>query len=74
MTIIVVGPQFGDEGKGKITDFLAERDEKLKPLLEKLLPEQKKVLQNPQQYIGKAVQKTELICEYWKQKIVAGKR
>ncbi len=45
---------------------LALQQPGLKPIVEKLSPEQKRILENPKEYLGKAVQKTELVCNHWK--------
>lgn len=45
---------------------LAEQDPQLQSFVKKLSPQQKTVLQNPERYIGKAVEKTELVCAHWK--------
>jgi hypothetical protein len=48
---------------------IAEQKEMLKPFIEKFSIEQKTILKNPEKYVGKAIEKTELICEYWKTKL-----
>lgn len=48
---------------------LAEQNASLTWFLKKLLPYQRTILQNPREYVGKAVEKTELICAYWKKEL-----
>ncbi len=45
---------------------LAEQDSSLQLFVKRLSPQQKLILQNPEQYIGKSIEKTELICGHWK--------
>jgi adenylosuccinate lyase len=45
---------------------LAEQQPELQSFVQKLSLQQKTVLQNPEQYIGKAIEKTESICNQWK--------
>lgn len=48
---------------------LAQQDASLSGFLGQLTPEQKKLLENPELYTGKAVQKTEFVCDHWKKKL-----
>lgn len=48
---------------------LALHDDDLKHYLEKLSVEEKAILQSPEEYIGKAVEKTEEVCAYWKKEL-----
>ena len=51
---------------GKALIELAENNTSLKPFIEKFSSEQIALLREPEKYLGKAVRKTELICEKWK--------
>ncbi len=57
------------ERSGKTVSELAFADAQLKRYLEKLSPEQKKLLSNPEFYTGKAAEKTELVCVRWKKEL-----
>ena len=35
----------------------------------KFTPEQKEILEHPEQYLGKAVEKTEETCAYWRKEL-----
>jgi len=48
---------------------LALADKKLSEYINKFKLEQKKFIQNPETYIGKAVEKTENVCKFWRAKI-----
>ncbi len=38
-------------------------------IIVKFTPEQKQILENPEQYLGKAVEKTEETCNYWRKEL-----
>jgi adenylosuccinate lyase len=48
---------------------LVYADVGLTPFLEKFTAEQKKILENPELYLGKAVEKTEEVCLYWRKEL-----
>ena len=48
---------------------LVYADVGLSPFLEKFTAEQKKILENPELYLGKAVEKTEEVCLYWRKEL-----
>ncbi|MEK6920269.1 MAG: lyase family protein [Nanoarchaeota archaeon] len=48
---------------------LVYADIELLPYLEKFTVEQKNILENPSSYIGKAVEKTEEVCNYWRKEL-----
>lgn len=50
-------------------NVIIEKDERIKPYLAKLTPEQKTILQDPQQYLGDAPQRTEVACRLWELEI-----
>lgn len=51
---------------------VAKSDASVSALLMKLTDEQRNVLEHPETYIGKAVEKTEEVCEYWKKEMGLG--
>ncbi|MGQ9630250.1 MAG: lyase family protein [bacterium] len=51
-----------------LKELVAEKPE-LKPYLERMNSEQRAILRNPELYIGRAVEKTEAICEFWKRRL-----
>jgi adenylosuccinate lyase len=59
---------------------LVMRDEGLRPYLAKLTEDQKRVLQEPERYVGLAPERTDLVCEYWEaqserlEKMLAGEK
>ncbi|MDO8627822.1 MAG: adenylosuccinate lyase, partial [Candidatus Diapherotrites archaeon] len=48
---------------------LAQKEKDLHKFLDKFSAEQKSVLQNPETYLGKSVEKTEQVCEFWKKEL-----
>ena len=56
-----------ETGKGVFE--LALEDEELKPYLEKLTEDQKKVLSGSENYTGRAAEKVDLVCSYWKKEL-----
>ncbi len=62
------------EKTGQSLGDLAINDTELAPYLAKLTSEQKMVLQKPELYTGQASRKTELICDYWSEKLSRGKK
>lgn len=54
---------------GKPLMELAMKNQSLKPFIGKFSGEQLKILNEPEKYIGKAIEKTELICERWKKEL-----
>ncbi|MGM0419601.1 MAG: lyase family protein [Bacillota bacterium] len=57
------------EQKEKNLLDLAQTDEELKEYLNKLKPDEIKLLKNPHLYIGQAVSRTEVIVEKWNKKL-----
>ncbi len=51
-----------------LTELVQQKPE-LKKYLNKFTVEQKQVLENPETYLGKAVEKTETVCEFWKKEL-----
>ncbi len=56
-----------EEKKGVME--VAQEDSVIGSYIEQFTPEQKELLQNPELYIGKAVEKTEQVCAYWKKEL-----
>lgn len=56
-----------EEGRSVLE--LAEEDPGLRPYLARLTPEQKKVLHQPETYLGRVVQKTEELCREWEERL-----
>lgn len=48
---------------------LVSTDSELLPYLVQFTREQKIILENPEQYIGKSVEKTEEVCHYWRKEL-----
>ncbi len=48
---------------------LALHDDELRPYVEKFTVDEKTLLQSPEEYTGKAVEKTEEVCAYWKKEL-----
>lgn len=55
--------------QNKSTLEIAQMDPELESFWKKISPEQKQVLENPSGYCGKAVEKTEMICGHWKERL-----
>jgi len=54
---------------GEPLNKIAMSDESLKPYLEKFTNSQREIIANPEKYTGIAVEKTEKVCSYWKEKL-----
>ena len=57
------------EKGGKSLGQLVVEDTELAPYLDKMTPQGREVISDPRSYIGKAVEKTEKICEYWQKRL-----
>jgi len=57
-----------DKENKKVIDLLSE-DPELLQYYSKFTDQQRAVLENPKKYIGKAVEKTELVCNEWEKKL-----
>ena len=54
---------------GKSLREIVMNDKNLKPYINKLKPEQREILENPEKYIGIASRKTENVCKYWRKRL-----
>ena len=48
---------------------LVKKDKSVQPYLKKFNKNQLEILKNPEKYMGIAVKKTEMVCEYWKKEL-----
>ncbi len=48
---------------------IVKSDAEISAILNMFTPEQKIILEHPEKYVGKSVEKTEDVCEYWKKEL-----
>ncbi len=57
------------DSSGKPLLELADGKDELKKYMSKLSAKQREILSNPEKYTGKAVEKTEQVCAFWKREL-----